>query len=485
VNILLNRNSTQPIYRQIYKYLGHLIKSGKLERGQKLPSIRQLSKHLQVNKLTVIQAYSSLEADGLINARQGAGYFVECKILPELKSKELKLISHFAPVQEVVISEGGSSFFEQYTASLQAQHHQGIIDFSSGFPRNYNIGNLQKITKSAIAKSFDILFRYDFPEGQFILRQQITKILIQQGLEVSPEEIIITNGSEQAISLAMNYYLQPNDWVIVETPTYHGALGILENLQVKVIGIPMTITGINLELLEKYLESHRPKLIYTISTLHNPTGITTSLAHRQELLKLAEQYECPVLEDNAYEGLNFEPVPPPLKALDTNHLVTYIGTFSKTILPGLRVGYMVVTGAKNRELVKQKALHDIHVSTVSQVIVREYLTSGKFQHHLTKLQRQHLLSRNTMLQAMESYFPQDITWTIPKGGLFLWVHLPEKVSIQTLCSQALLHNVLIADGAAFFPGRVYPAIRLNFSQTSDNIEIGIKILGQLLKDFGS
>jgi DNA-binding transcriptional MocR family regulator len=485
VNILLNRNSTQPIYRQIYKYLGHLIKSGKLERGQKLPSIRQLSKHLQVNKLTVIQAYSYLEADGLINARQGAGYFVECKISPEIQSKELKLISHFAPVQEVLISEGGSSFFKQYTASLQAQNHQEIIDFSSGFPQNYNISNLQKITKSAIAKSFDILFRYDFPEGQFILRQQITKILIQQGLEVSPEEIIITNGSEQAISLSMNYYLQPNDWVIVETPTYHGALGILENLQVKVIGIPMMITGINLELLKKYLESHRPKLIYTISTLHNPTGITTSLAHRQELLKLAEQYECPVLEDNAYEGLNFEPIPPPLKALDTNHLVTYIGTFSKTILPGLRVGYMVVTGAKNRELVKQKALHDMHVSTVSQVIVREYLTSGKFQHHLAKLQRQHLLSRNIMLEAMESYFPQDITWTIPKGGLFLWVHLPEKISIKTLCSQALLHNVLIADGAAFFPGKGYRAIRLNFSQTSENIEIGIKILGQLLKDFGT
>jgi DNA-binding transcriptional MocR family regulator len=484
VNIPLNRNSTQPIYKQISNYLGHLIKAGKLEQGQKLPSIRQLSSRLQINKLTVIQAYSFLESDGLIYARQGAGYFVEYKTSKEIKSTKLKLISNFAPVQEVIISSGGSSFFEQYTASLQAQYHKVIIDFSSGFPRNHNIGNLQKITKRAIAKSFDSLFRYDFPEGQLILRQQITKVLIQQGLEVYPEEIIITNGSEQAISLATSYYLQPHDWVIVETPTYHGALGILENLQVKVIGIPMTIAGMNLELLEKYFKSHRPKLIYTISTLHNPTGITTSVTHRQKLLKLAEEYECQILEDNAYEGLNFEPIPPPIKALDTNNLVTYIGTFSKTIFPGLRAGYMVVTGGKYQELVKQKALNDMHVSTVSQAIVTEYLASGKFQVHLTKLCRENLLSRNIMLQAMESYFPKSITWTIPKGGLFLWVHFPDNFPIKALCYQALSQNVLIADGSAFFPGKGYPAIRLNFSQASENIEVGIKVLGQLIQEFG-
>jgi DNA-binding transcriptional MocR family regulator len=483
VNIPLERNSAQPIYKQIYDYLAHLIKMGQLEPGQKLPSIRQLSSHLQVNKLTIIQAYSLLETDVLIYARQGAGYFVECKKVRENQSAESKFISKFSPVQEVIISSGGSCFFEQYTASLQAQSHQGIIDFSSGFPGNHNIGNLEKITKRAIAKSFDSLFRYDFPEGQLVLRQQIAKVLIQQGLKTSPEEIIVTNGSEQAISLAMNYYLRPNDWVIVETPTYHGALGILENLRVQVIGIPMTVAGMNLELLEKYLKSHRPKLIYTISTLHNPTGITTSLIHRQELLKLAQEHECQIIEDNAYEGLNFAAIPPPIKALDNNNLVTYIGTFSKTILPGLRVGYLVTSGNKYRDLVKQKALNDMHVSTVSQVIVNEYLSSGNFQLHLTKLRKQNLLSRNIMLQVMESYFPKFTTWTIPKGGLFLWVHFPDNFPIQTLCYQALSQNLLIADGAAFFPGKGYPAIRLNFSQTPENIEVGIKILAQLLQEF--
>lgn len=294
--------------------------------------------------------------------------------------------------------------------------------------------------------------------------------------------MIITSGSEQALSLAMQYYLQPGDWAIVETPTYHGALGILENLGAKVIGIPMTAAGMNLELLEQYLCSHRPKLIYTISTLHNPTGITTSQVHRQQLLALAEQYECPILEDNAYEGLNFEPVPAPIKALDRHNLVTYICTFSKALMPGLRVGYMVVTGQHHRHLLKQKTLHDMHVSTVSQAIVSEFLASGHYRRHLSRLRTDNLQRRNAMLQALERCFPETISWTIPKGGLFLWTHLPEYLPIQAVCQQALAQNVLVANGAAFFPGRGYPAMRLNFSRPLEEIEHGIEILGRLLKN---
>ncbi len=478
MNISLNRQSSQPIYQQIHDYLSRLIQTGKLQPEEKLPSIRTLSDNLKVNKLTVIEAYSILEAAGLIYARQGAGYFVN-----QIASSDFSLRSTFAPAQQVIISEGGSSFFEQYTASLQAQHHPGIIDFSSGFPRNPGIDNLQRIAKRAITKSMDSLFKYDFPEGQFILRQQIAQMLIQQGLEVAPEELIITSGSEQALWLAMNYYLKPGDWAIVETPTYHGVLGILENFGVKVIGIPMTAGGMNLELLEVYLKSHRPKLIYTISTLHNPTGITTSQAHRQELLALAQQYQCPILEDNAYEGLNFEQVPAPIKALDTSDLVIYVRTFSKTLMPGLRVGYMVVTGEHHRHLVKQKALHDMHVSTVSQAIVSEFLASGHYRRHLNRLRTTNLQSRNTMLLSLERYFPDAIAWTIPKGGFFLWAQLPDYLPIQEICREALAQNLLVANGAAFFPGRGYPAIRLNFSHQPEEIEKGIEILGRLLKKY--
>ena len=168
------------------------------------------------------------------------------------------------------------------------------------------------------------------------------------------------------------------------------------------------------------MQSHHPKLIYTVSTLQNPTGITTSFQHRQQLLALAEKYGCLILEDNAYEGLNFEPVPPPIKSLDSNDSVIYTGTFSKTLMPGLRVGYLLATGKHYRPLLEQKLFHDLHVSTVSQAIVSEYLASGYHRRHLNHLQASNLTNRNAMLQALANYFPVEATWTIPNGGLFLW-----------------------------------------------------------------
>lgn len=480
MNIFLDRHSPTPIYVQIRNYLSRLIQSGKIPDGHKLPSIRAMSTSIQVNKLTVIEAYSLLEADGLIHARPGSGYFVNRKITA---TPDFVLRSTFSPSQEVIISQAGGSFFEQYTASIQARRQQNIIEFSSGFPSSSISDNLQRVAKRALTKAGDILFREDFPQGQLTLRQLIAQMLVQQGLDVSPEEIIITTGSQQALSFAMQYYLQKDDWVIVETPTYHGVLGILKNLQAKVIGIPMTAEGMNLELLEQYLKSHRPKLIYTISTLHNPTGITTSQAHRQTLFMLAQQYECLILEDNAYEGLRFQSVPPPIKALDRHDLVTYISTFSKTLMPGLRVGYMVVTGEHHQPLVKHKLLNDLHVSTVSQVIVSEFLASGHYRRHLNRLRVNNLQSRNVMLQALESYFPEAVTWTIPKGGLFLWTHLPNNLPLQTICSEALSHNILVASGDAFFLGQGYPAMRLNFCHTPEDIEHGIKILGCLIKKY--
>ncbi|OWY66968.1 GntR family transcriptional regulator [cyanobacterium TDX16] len=480
MKIILNRHSPQPLYLQIRGYLSRLIQSGKLAPGEKLPSIRNLAASIGVNKLTIVEAYGELEADGLIQARPGAGYFISSAVSSPQRQ------SHFAPTQEVTISETGETFCEQIMAALQAQQQKEIINFSSGFPLTQELDNFQRIAKRAIANSNDTLFRYDLPQGQLVLRQQIAQMLLNQGLEVSPEEIIVTNGSEQGLSLAMRYYLQPGDWAIVETPTYHGALGILANLGVKVIGIPMTAEGMNLELLEQYLCSHRPKLIYTISTLHNPTGITTSQKHRQKLLALAQQYECPILEDNAYEALNFEfePVAAPIKALDRSDIVTYISTFSKTLMPGLRVGYTVVTGKHYQPILEQKILQDLHSSTVSQAIVSEFLTGGHYRRYLNRLRTNHLHSRNAMLQALERYFPAQASWTIPQGGLFLWVHLPEGISVQAICREALSRKILVASGTAFFPNHQgYPALRLNFSNSLADIDRGVAVLGELVQKY--
>ena len=477
MRIPIDRQATKPVYLQIRDRLSGLIKSGAIGAGDRLPSIRALAKSIAVNKLTVIEAYSVLEGDGLIHARPGAGYYVNQEDLCPPPQ------SNFAPAQEVIISQQKSiSFFDFYQLSMQAKSQPDMINFSSGFPIASGLDHLQRHARRAMNRVADTLFNYDFPQGQPVLRQQITKMLVQLGLAVSPEDLIVTNGSKQGISLVMNYYLQPGDWVVTESPAYYGALEIIEDIGAKIIGIPMQGSGLNLELLEQYLQSHRPKLIYTVTTLQNPTGITTALAHRQQLLALAQKYQCLILEDNAYEGLNFAPVPPPIKALDQHDSVIYIGTFSKTLMPGLRVGYMVATGKHNHPLVKQKLLHDLHVSTVSQAIVSEYLASGHYRHHLNHLRASNLRSRNAMLQALERHFPAEATWTVPNGGLFLWVQLPAELPLAEICRQALREKVLVYPGVPFFPGqRGYNAMRLNFSHPPEVIERGIAILGQQLK----
>ncbi|MBD2103345.1 aminotransferase class I/II-fold pyridoxal phosphate-dependent enzyme [Leptolyngbya sp. FACHB-261] len=479
MRIPLDRQSPKPVYLQIRDRLSRMIKAGVLQPGERLPSIRSLAETVQVNKLTVIEAYGVLEADGLVCARQGAGYFVHTTV-PVLNSAQIG--STFAPAQEVIIPERqGISYFDSYTSALQAQRQREVLDLSSGFAYLSGVEDFQRIARRAVTQSAESLFQYDFPQGQLPLRKQVAQLLVQQGLEVSPENLIITNGSKQGLCLAIQYYLQPGDWVIVESPTFHGGLSIFEERGARVIGIPMTAEGMNLQLLEQYLYSHHPKLIYTISTLHNPTGITTSQAHRQQLLALAERYQCPILEDNAYEGLSFEPVPPPIKALDQGHWVTYTGTFSKTLMPGLRIGYIVATGQHYQPLLERKLLHDLHASTVSQAIISEYLASGHYRRHLSRLQAQNLRGRNVMLQALERYFPANVSWTVPNGGLFLWVHLPADLPMQEFCQAAVAQKVFIGSGHLFFPGQQgYPAMRLNFSYLPEEIDRGMAILGKLL-----
>lgn len=476
MKIPIDRQSEQAIYLQIRDRLKHLIEAGVLLPGQQLPSIRGLAETTQVNKLTVIEAYGMLEAEGLIQARQGVGYFVSAAAIAFPKME-----STFAPAQSVVIPNSPcGSFCRFYTSHAEVQEQPGMVDFGFGVPHPPE--DLSRIARRAMTEVGDTLFHYNLPQGQVNLRQQVAQQLIQLGLEASANDLIITTGSQQGMFLAIHYYVQPGDWVIVESPTYAGVLAVLETLGARVIGIPMTAEGMNLELLEQYLQSHRPKLIFTISTLHNPTGISTSQAHRQQLLALAEQYECPIIEDNAYEGLNFETIPSPIKAFDRGDWVTYLGTFSKTLMPGLRVGYIVTNRQNHKALLDRKLLYDLHSSTVSQAIVSEYLASGHYRRHLNRLRTSHLQSRNLMLQAMARYFPDEVTWTVPKGGLFLWVQLPDCISLPLLWQDAIAQNVLISDSSVFFPGQLgYPALRLSFQHLPEDIERGTIVIANSLK----
>lgn len=478
MKIPLDRQSSEPVYLQIRDRVRELIHAGGLKPGDRLPSIRKMAQAAQVNKLTVIEAYSVLEADGLVHARQGSGYFINQQPLKRPQTE-----SHFAPAQTVIIPEGGArSFLDVSNAILRAQRDPDFINLGSGFPQATGLEDLQRIARRAVKNIAERLFDHTYPQGEPHFREQIAQLLVQLGVGTSAENIIVTNGSMQALALIVQHYITPGDWVVVGAPTFHGFLSLLEQSQAQVVGIPMTQRGMNLDLLEQYLRSHRPKLIYTISTMHNPTGITTDLSHRRQLLNLAEQYDCLVIEDNAYERLSFEPSPPPIKALDNSDRVIYVNTFSKTLMPAIRVGYMVVTGKAYQPLLERKLLHDFHVSVVSQAIISEYLATGHYRRRLNQLKETNQQNQAVMLQALEDHFPVEASWTIPNGGFFLWVHLPNYLSLNAIAQAAAQHKLYVGPGSMFFPDQKgYPALRLSFAQPIEDIQNGIALLGNIIR----
>jgi len=518
MKIPLNRQAKLPIYLQIRDRISHLIQSGHLAPDTQLPSIRALAQSTNVNKLTVIEAYGVLEADGLIRAKKGAGYFINpltnlalgdlesaSLAAPRLADSNLDLasldsaepdISHtqdaqrlsalhkssFNPAQNVIIpTQGIHSFPDIYAASLRSHTRQDYIDFGLGFPQPIGLDDLTRISRRAM-KEAATFFHPGDPQGDIELRQQIAQLLIQQGLEISPENLLVTSGSMQSLSLLADHFISSGDWVIVEAPTYHGFLSILQQRGAQIIGIPMTPHGMNLDLLSRYLQSHRPRLIYTMSSLHNPTGITTSSSHRQQLLALAEAHECLVLEDNAYEPLAFDPTPPPIKAFDTRDHVIYVGTFSKTLMPGLRVGYTAITGKQRKSLTERKLLCDFHSSMASQVILKEYLSSGHYRRRLNRVRKLHRDRLDYMIKMLLHYFPAEVTWTVPDGGTFLWIQLPDTLALSKVINAAIAKEILVGSGAAFFPTQQgYPAMRLNFTLSPEQTERGIKALATILK----
>lgn len=487
MNILLNSQIQQPVYLQICEHIKRLIKTGVIQAGERLPSIRSMAGNLQINKSTVVEAYNSLEANGLVYARQGAGYFVNGSAIsfPEKNSFPELELENFDSVQApLFLEQQEASFFKNDTTGIQARKQEGIIDFSSGFPHFSELKDLQKIARRAMLRLDDMLSSYAYPQGQLNLRKQIARMLLQQGLEVSSENLIITSGSQQGLYLAMCHCLQPGDKVALESPAYPGVIKILKSLRARIIEIPVDADGMDLEVLERCLRNHCPKLIYTNSTLHNPTGLTTSLAHRQQLLSLAKHYQCRIVENNAYAGLNFEYVPPPIKVLDRDNLVIYIGTFSKTIRPGLRMGYMVVPKDYYQSILEDKLLFEQYTPILYQEIISEYLAIGHYRRHLNRIRVSHLEKRNFMLQALERYFPQEISWTVPIGGIFLSAKLLDGLPIQDICREALSQKVLISCGKEFFPRKHgYPLMRLNFSHSFEVIDRGISVLGRLLKEY--
>lgn len=362
-----------------------------------------------------------------------------------------------------------------------------IISFAGGMPppELFPYEDL----RAAAERTFDspekaiAALQYGPSEGYVPLRQWLSEEMAKEGLEAPGHEILVTTGSQQGIDLVAKAFIDPGDEVVVGNPTFLGALQSFSSFQARFLTVPMDEHGLKPEALTRILEHHKPKLIYAIPTYQNPTGICMSSDRRAEIYAIARVHGVPILEDDPYGDLYFgDERPVPIKALDRDGGVMLLRTFSKILSPGLRLGYAVLPTEIMTRILPIKQCADLHSSGLNQVLVHEYLATGKLTGHLEAIRGVYRQRRDRMLAAMASEFPSDCSWTRPEGGLFVWVTLPTGLSSSALLEEAVSRRVAFIPGQAFFAyGGGDNTFRLNFSNASEaQIDEGISRLGVVL-----
>jgi GntR family transcriptional regulator/MocR family aminotransferase len=487
MHIPLDRQNTVPLYQQIVGFLREGIQNGALLPDTRLPSTRQLSQDLGVNRITVETAYSELEADGLVFSRAGSGTYV----LPPSPLPPMLKGDPAAPwplwQQDILLRNGQPKVVP--LELLRSFDHEHPISFAGGIgdPSLFPVEDFRKVIQEIIRRDGTSALEYGEYNGYGPLRSTIAHVLASQGLRARAENILITAGSQQALSLVTQVLLKPGDCVLVESPTYAGALDLFHNFDLKVAGIPMDDSGMQVEKLEKLLQQVHPKLIYTIPNFHNPTGTCLSLPRRYALLALADKYNIPILEDDFVGDLRYEGrALPALQSLDPGGRVIYVSTFSKMLMPGLRVGFLAAEGPVYTALVNCKRVNDLTTSNLYQRAVEAYVTVGRYQMHLRRSCAIYRKRRDAMLQAINRLMPDGVSAFPPQGGLFIWLKLPGHISAAKLLPLACEEGVAFSPGSGHYPGGTggENCMRLNFVTSSvEEIEEGVRRLARAIKRY--
>jgi len=369
---------------------------------------------------------------------------------------------------------------------LKVTETPDLISFGGGLPNpeSFPIKEIKEIFNELIETNGKKMLQYGATEGLTSLNLAISKMLKErENIVISKDELIQTTGSQEALYMIGKILANPNDYVFSEAPTYTGTISAFKANFIKMIGINMDNDGIDTNVLEKEIRNKKnAKLIYVIPNFQNPTGITMSLDRRKHLLEIASEYSIPIVEDDPYGALRYSGKKvPSIKSMDKEGLVIYLGTFSKILAPGFRLGYV----AANKEVIEKlnlaKQAVDLASSTISQYIAEAYLSKGYLDRQLPKIIELYRHKRDLMLESMDKYFPRGVEWTRPEGGMFLWV-TKKGANTDALFPKALEKKVAYVVGSAFYPdGDNHESMRLNFTYSGDNeIVEGIKRLAEVI-----
>ncbi|MBE2233889.1 MAG: PLP-dependent aminotransferase family protein [Anaerolinea sp.] len=383
---------------------------------------------------------------------------------------------------------------------LKLTEQPDVISFAGGLPapEMFPVEEFKQASDKVLAEFGAKALQYGATEGYFPLRSLIVQQMARYGIHAKEDNVLLTSGSQQALDMIGRLLINPGDKVLTESPTYLGALQAWSAYQARYVTVPIDQDGMRTELLEEALRSG-PKFMYILPNFQNPGGVTLALERRMKLVQMADHHGIPLVEDDPYGQLRYSGEHlPPLVVLDHEHLesrasdghgyfegnVIYTSTFSKTLAPGLRLGWIVAPVEVIKRCVQAKQGMDLHTSSFVQMVAYEVAKDGFLEQHVRRIRQVYAHRRDVMLAAMERYFPDEVQWTRPDGGLFLWAWMPEGMDAAELLKIAVdTQRVAFVPGHAFYPdGQGKNTMRLNFSNAApEMIEEGIRRLGAVLK----
>lgn len=484
MRVVISKDSETPVYIQIFEQIRRQILSGELVSGFRLPPERKLAQSLGVNRTTVLNAYRELKAEGLVGSQVGNGTIV----LSKQEELDVKDMTSHEPAWNQIFSQYSSNFNSYIVQDLLSlANRKDVISFATGIasPETGPIEVLRGIEHEIIeAKNYRALLHTP-TEGFSSLREAVSKLMQKRGIYCNYDEVMLLSGSQQGIDLAARVFLDPGDIVVVEEPSFFPAIQAFRTIGARVMGVPIDENGMKIDILEQLLQRYRPKLIYTMPTFQNPSGTEMSLERRKRLVELASKYRVIILEDDAYGDLCYEGYPLPLlKSMDNDGYVIYLSTFSKSVYPGLRLGWLVAHKKIVKRFAAVKQIMDLHSNSLSQWIIDRYISNGGLEKHLPKVCEEYSLRRDIMYDALLKYAPVGLTWNKPRGGYYIWCKLPMGVSASKLIQKAGEYKVVFVNGTPFFlSGQGEEYIRLNFTfAPMADIDEGIKRLCTAIKE---
>ena len=468
-----DRSAKKAIYKQLAEYMEQGIADGTFPPDKPLPSERYLAKELNVNRSTVVAAYDELEANGLIQRNRGSGTTISKDIWGIAKKR--------IPSWNRYIEAG--SFLPNLPVTQrirkEAVEHQ-LINLASG-ELSEDLFPLKSLREITSTRSFIGSLGYDHPQGSAILRSTLTKHVKQyRGIETTPSSILITSGAQQALHLVVQCLLKPGDAVAIENPSYNYSLPIFQSAGIKVYDLPVHQEGIHPEELLSLYKKHRIRMIFLNPSYQNPTGYLMNAQQRKAILEISSEYGIPVVEDDPYSltSFNGEKIPT-LKSMDVHGNVLYISSLSKIVASGLRIGWIIGPTSVIERLADAKQQIDFGHSSFTQWIANDFMESENFQSHMKRLVKELENRKNQIVESLNFYLKDEVEFTVPNGGIHLWVHIKKEHNESQLLEESMKRGVIYVPGSTM--GSKQGFVRFTFAREDEpSIDEGIKRFAEAL-----